>query len=193
MVEDNYIVDLFERAAGEAPSATERRSNTFAPAFGAPTAGVRVMRGSAALVVMVVLGGLVSNTTSHPSRDVRVGSTGHDRAIRLDDDHVAAPTSVVVQKRSSRAANAPPRRRRRSRRRGRIAEAPAEARLPRSRRHGGRNRQTAAKSSSRRRARPGPQLDAGRDVVADVGHASSTSGGDAPRSPPSTPRAARSR
>ena len=94
MVEDNYILDLFERAAGEAPSGRAALEQ-LRPRIRRAHRRRAVMRGSAALVVMVVLGGLVSNTTSHPSRDVRVGSTGTTAAFDSTTTD-AAPTSVAV-------------------------------------------------------------------------------------------------
>ncbi len=51
------------------------------------------MRGSAALV-LVVLGGLVTSTTSHPSRDVRVGSTGTTVAFDSTTTTVAASRTL---------------------------------------------------------------------------------------------------
>ena len=92
MVEDDYLLEIFERAAGDPPSAREALEQ-LRPRIRRAHRRRAVIRGSTALVALVVLGGLVSNTTSHPSRDVRVGSTG--TTATFDSTTTVAPSTTV--------------------------------------------------------------------------------------------------
>ena len=60
-----------------------------------PIGGGPSRAGSAALVVLVLLGGLVSNTTSHPSREVRVGGTGTTVAFDATTTTTVAPSTTL--------------------------------------------------------------------------------------------------
>jgi hypothetical protein len=92
MVEDDYILEIFERAAGDPPSASVALEE-LRPRIRRAHRRRAAMRGSAALVVLVLLGGLVSNTTSHPSREVRVG--GVDTTVAFDSTTTVAPSTTV--------------------------------------------------------------------------------------------------
>ena len=92
-MEDEYLLTLFEQAAGVEPSAPQalaalrpriRRAHRRRAAF----------RGGASLVVLVVLGGLISSTTTHQSRDVRVGGSGTTAAVESTTTTDSAPTSL---------------------------------------------------------------------------------------------------
>jgi hypothetical protein len=92
MVEDDYILEIFERAAGDPPSARAALEQ-LRPRIRRAHRRRAVMRGSAALVVLVVLGGLVSSTTSHPSREVRVGGTA--TTVAFDSTTTVAPSTTL--------------------------------------------------------------------------------------------------
>jgi hypothetical protein len=93
MVEDDYLLEIFERAAGDPPSARAALEQ-LRPRIRRAHRRRAVMRGSAGLVVLVVLGGLLSQTTSQPSQHVRVGDTGTTAAIDSTSTSLAPSTTL---------------------------------------------------------------------------------------------------
>ena len=94
MVEDDvFIAELFERAAGDVPSATEALARVQ-PRIRRARRRRAVMRGSAGLIVLVVLGSLVSRTTHQPSERVHVGDAG--TTVPIDSSNASVAPSTVV-------------------------------------------------------------------------------------------------
>ena len=93
-MEDDYLLDLFERAAGDEPSAPQALA-ALRPRIRRAQRRRAALRGGAGLVVLVVIGGLISSTTTHQSRDVRVGGSGTTAAVESTTTTYAAPTSLA--------------------------------------------------------------------------------------------------
>lgn len=94
MVEDDeFIAELFERAAGDAPSAGEALARVR-PRIRHAHRRRAAMRGSAGLIALVALGGLVSRTTHQPSERVRVGDTG-TTAVAESTSTSVSPSSTL--------------------------------------------------------------------------------------------------
>jgi hypothetical protein len=94
MVEDDeFIAELFERAAGDGPNATEALARVQ-PRIRRAHRRRAVLRGSAGLVVLVVLGSLVSRTTHQPSERVHVGDAG--TTVPIDSSATSAAPSTTV-------------------------------------------------------------------------------------------------
>jgi len=93
MVEDEYVIDILDRAGGELPSAKEALAD-LKPRIRRAHRRRAALRGSAALVALVLLGSLVSSVTKDPSHDVRVGSTGTTAAVDPTTTSVAPSTTV---------------------------------------------------------------------------------------------------
>ncbi|HMK13191.1 MAG TPA: hypothetical protein VK461_16505, partial [Acidimicrobiales bacterium] len=93
MVEDEYVIEILDRAGGELPSAKEALAH-LTPRIRRAHRRRAALRGSAALVALVVLGGIVSSATKDPSRDVRVGSTGTTAAADSSTTSVAPSTTL---------------------------------------------------------------------------------------------------
>jgi len=94
MVEDDaFIAELFERAAGDVPSATEALARVQPRIRRAHRRRV-VVRGSAGLIVLVVLGSLVSRTTHQPAERVRVGDEGTTVPVDSSNSSVVPSTAV---------------------------------------------------------------------------------------------------
>ncbi len=94
MVEDEYLAEIFERAAGESPSASDALAQVR-PRIRRAHRRRAAMRGSAALVVLVVLGGVISKTTTQPSQHVQVGDAGTTAAIESTSTPVAPSTTLA--------------------------------------------------------------------------------------------------
>ena len=94
-MEDDYLLDLFERAAGDEPSAPQALA-ALRPRIRRAQRRRAALRGGAGLVVLVVLGGLISSTTTHQSRDVRVGGSGTTAVIESTTTTDAVPTSLAA-------------------------------------------------------------------------------------------------
>ena len=95
-MEDDYLHELFERAAGDEPSAPEALA-VLRPRIRRAQRRRATVRGGAGLVVLVVLGGLISSTTTDQSRDVRVGGSGTTAVVESTTTSVSAPTSVAAE------------------------------------------------------------------------------------------------
>ena len=94
MVEDEYLLDLFERAAGDAPSASDALAE-LRPRIRSARRRRAAVRGGASLVVLVLLGSVISSTTTHDSKDVRVGGSDTTAVVDSTSTTVRAPTSVA--------------------------------------------------------------------------------------------------
>ena len=95
MVDDDYMLEILESAAPAAPSA-DAALDELRPRMRRAERRRLAMRGSAALVVLVVLGGLASQTTSKgTSRDLRVGGTDTTAVIESTTTSVAPSTTVA--------------------------------------------------------------------------------------------------
>ncbi len=77
------------------------------PASAARAVGAPVMRGSAVLAVLVVLGGVVSRNTHEPSRDVRVGGSGTTAAIEPTTTAAPPAPSTTLAAAAGVGAGAP--------------------------------------------------------------------------------------
>ena len=106
MVEDEYLAEIFERAAGESPSASDALAQVR-PRIRRAHRRRAAMRGSAALVVLVVLGGVISKTTTQPSQHVQVGDAGTTAAIESTSTSVT-PSPTLAPARSPQNAPGPP-------------------------------------------------------------------------------------
>lgn len=94
MVEDDvFIAELFERAAGDVPSATEALARVQ-PRIRRAHRRRAVVRGSAGLIVLVVLGSLVSRTTHQPSERVHVGDAS--TTVPIDSSNSSVAPSTVL-------------------------------------------------------------------------------------------------
>ena len=102
MVEDEYIAELFERAAGDTPAASEALARVR-PRIRRAHRRRAVMRGSAGLAVLVVLGGLISQTTDQPSQHVQVGDTATTEAIESTTTSIAPSTTLPAEPQSPAA------------------------------------------------------------------------------------------
>ena len=104
MVEDDvFIAELFERAAGDVPSATEALARVQ-PRIRRAHRRRAVVRGSAGLIVLVVLGSLVSRTTHQPSERVHVGDAGTTVPIDSSNSSVAAVDGGAARSRTADSA-----------------------------------------------------------------------------------------
>jgi hypothetical protein len=93
MVDDDYMLEFLESAAPPPPS-PDVALEALRPRIRRAHRRRAAMRGSAALVVMVVLGGLASQTISNQtSRDVRVRGT--DSTAEIESTTIVAPPTTV--------------------------------------------------------------------------------------------------
>jgi hypothetical protein len=95
IVEDEYLLELFERAAGDPPSAPDALE-VLRPRIRRARRRRTAFRGGAGLVALVVLGSVLSSTTTRPSRDVRVGGSATTAVVDSTPTTVSAPTSIAV-------------------------------------------------------------------------------------------------
>jgi hypothetical protein len=95
MIDDDYMLEILERAAPVPPSA-DVALEELRPRIRRARRRRAAMRGSAGLVVLVVLGGLVSQTRTDPtSRNVRVGSSDTTAVIESTTTSVAPSTTLA--------------------------------------------------------------------------------------------------
>ncbi len=104
---DDHILELLERAAGEPPSASRALAH-LRPRIRRAHRRRAAVRGGAGLVALVVVGSLVSSTTSHTSRDVRVGGSGTTAAIESTTTTAEPLDSPPTTLGAESAAPAPP-------------------------------------------------------------------------------------